>query len=192
MKAFWTFRQAVLVNGAWRPNIPLLPTVRITNPLDVNRLLANPGEGVNHMHTIVGGVGLVSDQSGGAHEHFIIRNNDAWLVRCRDAAEHTHLGVETPDYFLFFMTCSDDDYTTLTGTPNNVRAIVHASVDENGNIGALDTTAWTPTELTFWTSAALNQLGITLPAEVDRGKRLVMLLCGMLLSRRITDEAILR
>ena len=194
MKAFWTIVPAVNIHGTWRPDLPELETVSYVNPLDINRLLPNAGEGVNHTHLIAGGLAMASDSDGanGLHEHFVIYYGGSWFVKVRNGAEHAHLGNQQPDYFMCFVTCSDADFTTLTGASNNVPVICQAVIDSEGNIGALVNTAWTAGQRNTWANAALNTLGVTLPVEVDRGNRLVAFLGGMLQARRLVDERAIR
>jgi hypothetical protein len=50
----------------------------------------------------------------------------------------------------------------------------------------LDT--WATHDTTWWKAAILDMLGVQMPDEVDRGKRLVLLFLGALLSRQTGDE----
>lgn len=195
MKAFWTIVPAVQVNGAWRPDLPVLPSLVVINPLDINRLPAGAGAAA-HLHVIVGNIALMSDQAGGDHEHFV---SDAGLTILRGAATaHTHANPGAPDFFMCFVRCSDADFVTLTGATNNIKPVVMVAIDAAGITGLMDDIPWSEADpldynrRTFWATRSLNILGITLPAAVDRGKRLWLMLAGMFQARRPADDRGLR
>jgi hypothetical protein len=199
MKAFWAIAAAINDGISWRPNLPALPSVTVVSPLDINRLQAGPAP-ADHAHLIVGNVALMSDQAGGGHEH-LIGPGGAQVLR-GTALAHSHPDPGAPDFFLCFVRCSDADYATLIAAPNNVKPLAFATTTNNPDgsvtLGGLDSTPWdnaSPTDFlqrTFWAARALNLLGITLPAAIDRGSRLWLLLAGMLRARRDADDRGLR
>ena len=187
-KAFWTIRQAIqTANGTWKPDLPSLASLSYINPCDINRMTAGTAP-ADHVHVLAGGVALMSDQAGGAHEHYIVYHSGAWVQQARSGVAHSHPVNATPDYFMTFVKCSDADYAILLAAPYNVKVICEAMIDAEGNPGALVTTVWTAAEKTYWTNAALSVLGIALPAVIDRGARLVSLLLGLFMSRRPTSD----
>lgn len=192
-KAFWTIVAAVgngTSNNPYRPNLPNLPTLRGSVPCDINRLL--PGAApADHTHLLVGNVGIMSDQAGGGHEHIVING----VTRLRGTATaHVHPDPAGPDFYMCFLRCSDADFTTLVGAPNNVKPLVMVIIDGNGNEGGLDQTLWnngSPNDWerkTFWDTRALNILGLQLPAEVDKGALLWKILAGMFMARRPASD----
>jgi hypothetical protein len=191
MKAFWTVRQAIQVGGVWQADLPNLPNMMVHIPCDINRLTAGSGI-ANHVHLISGGVALYSNQSGGGHEHFVVHFGDAWYQWVRSGTAHTHPGLETPDYFMCFVGCSDATYATLIAAPYNVKVMCQIEVEDNldGTFEVKDmvSTLWTTDERTYWAGFALTYLGITLPASIDRGRRLVMALLGLTLARRPKND----
>jgi len=60
--------------------------------------------------------------------------------------------------------------------------------DIKAAIGDIDTTVWTSAQRTTWETRCLDVLGVMLPVEVDRGKRLVQIFLGCLLSRQTDHE----
>lgn len=198
-KAFWAIVPAVQVNGGWQPNVPALPSVSVVSPLDINRLQAGAAP-ADHVHLIAGNLAVMSDNAGGGHEH-LIGPGGAQVLR-GSASAHTHADPGAPDFFLCYIRCSDADFATLVGAPNNIKPLCFVTVttDVQGNpvYGALDQTPWdnaSPTDYlkaSFWQTRALNLLGISLPAQIDRGARLWLLLAGMLRSRRDSDDKPLR
>lgn len=196
-KAFWSVVPAVLVDGTWGPSLPSLPGMSVVSPLDINRLTAGAAP-ADHIHLIVGGIALMSDQPGGNHEHFI--SNGVQVLR-GTAAAHTHPDPGAPDFFLCYVRCSDAQFTTLLGAPHNVKPLVLVDVTEaNGETiyGDMDNTQWSagaPNDWqrpAFWQARALNLFGLALPAQVDRGKRLWLMLAGMFRARRDADDKPLR
>lgn len=183
MKAFWTIRAAVqTAGGTWRPDLP--ENLRYTVTGDLNRMTAGAAP-ADHVHLVSGGLAVASEQAGGGHEHYVIYHNGAWIQKVRGTATaHNHPFNETQDFFLVFVMCEDELLPILQAAPWNVRVICEAQVNAEGFPGALADVAWTTAERNVWATLALNQLGINLPVEVDRGVRLVSLLLGLSLSRR--------
>lgn len=193
MKAFWTIRANV--NGA--PDLPSLSSMIVINPCDIWILPAGVGA-ANHTHTLAGVMSFPSFQVASRHTHAILKTpaeNAVSFFFHESETAHTH-----PDpilaYFMCFVRCSDADFATLIAAPYNVRIIAQAVIEtdpETGErTGALDTTPWTTQERTFWANAAINQLGITLPPQIDRGARMVALFSQMFLARYGNDERGLR
>lgn len=191
MRAFWTIRMAVQnTAGMWGPDLPPLANLRVVCPGDVNRLGSGTAP-ADHVHVIAGGVALASEQAGGNHEHYVVFHNGNWVQQVRGTAPaHTHPANDVPDFFLCFVTCDENAFAALIAS--GVRVIAEAQM-ENGvrPLGLVDV-PWTDIERTFWAALALNQMGIALPAVVDRGARLVSLLLGLFLSRRLEDDGGLR
>lgn len=204
MKAFWTIVANAPVDGTNTPNIPKLPSVMYsyTSPCELWILPEGTGAAA-HRHLLSGSFGLPSFQVTSKHTHLYIRgtNNDGsvrftYQVLIHESqAQHTH-----PDavlgFFMPFIRCSDADYLTLTSAPYNIRPIAHAVItqDDEGNdvVGDLEQTVWSTAVRNAWVSAAITYLGITLPAEVDRGSRLIDLLMGLSLGRGLVNERGLR
>lgn len=194
MKAFWTIRANV--NGA--PDLPALAGMTVINPCDIWLLPAGAGA-ANHIHTLAGTMSFPSFQVASRHTHSILKtpgDNAVHFFFHESEAAHTH-----PDpvlsYFMCFVRCSDADFVTLTNAPYNVRVIAQATInidpDTGGeSTGTLDTTPWTSQQRTLWANAALSQMGIALPAQIDRGARLVALFSQMFLARFGNDERGLR
>jgi len=194
-KAFWTFSVNDGDGSGDNPNRPHLPGGfggKMTCPGDTVRL----GVAYGHKHLLVGGYAIADDnligQTGEGHTHLVVKMGDAWHQVTRGAADHTHplnigaAGNLIPDYFLLFVVCSNADAAATASDPG-CYPVVEAEVteDEDGtSIGALDNTKWTEAEQTLWENRMLNILGIQLPPEIDRGKRLVLAFLGSLLSRQ--------
>lgn len=198
MKAFWTIVANQDVDGTNKPDIPAaLTSVRYINPGDLWILPASGSGAANHRHLLVGSMAAPSWQVASKHTHVAFKRGAFSYQRLihESQAQHTH-----PDpvlaYFMCFVTCSDADYAALTAAPYNIRAIAHADITQDGEgdevVGDLETTAWTGAQRTAWETAALNNLGIALPSEIDRGNRLVAFLLEMALARRNDNERGLR
>lgn len=191
-KAFWAFVTHTGDGSEADPHRPDLPAVggRWTCPGDIVRLTGSP---VPHHHLLVGGVALGDDNVGDGHRHYVVKLGSNWQQVTVGATSHTHTlsedpqGNLAPDYYLLFWVGSNADAVTIAGDPN-CYPIVEAPVAQDGAIGDLDNTQWTGGEQTTWETRCLSILGIQLPAQVDRGKRLVLLFLGALLSRQMSDE----
>lgn len=199
MKAFWTFAVNDGDGSSDNPNRPHLPAGfggKMTCPGDIVRLQTTAG----HLHLLVGGYAIADDnlvgEVGEGHTHLVVKLNDTWQQVTRGATSHDHPlneagGTLIPDYFLLFVVCSDADAVAVAAEPG-CYPVVEAAVtqDEEGGIsvGALDNTLWTGAQQTTWEARMLNILGVQLPTEVDRGKRLVLVFLGALLSRQTSDE----
>ena len=198
MKSFWLFAKQTgdgSEGDASRPDLPEAGQ-RWTSPGDVVRLtgpVASP-----HRHLLVGGIALPDDNLGDGHRHYVLRlDNGNWAQVTEGAVNHTHTlrinvaGRLLPDYFMLFWSGSDADAVAIANHPG-CYPIVEAemSQDDDGNwsVGDLDTTAWTAGQRTTWENRCLDVLGIQLPPEVDRGKRLVQIFLGCLLSRQTDHE----
>lgn len=201
-RAGWLFARNAGNGTDENPNRPALPAGvggKWTMPGDIIRLtgpVASP-----HRHLLTGGVALQDDNlAGGAgdgHVHYVLKVNDAWQQVTVGAASHTHT-LNTgpndnliPDWFMLFWAGSDADAAAIVADAD-CHIIVEADVtldeDQNWVIGDLDNTQWTGGEQTTWEARMLSILGVQLPAEVDRGKRLVQIFLGALLSRQSNDE----
>jgi hypothetical protein len=198
-KAFWLFAKSTGDGTADDPIRPALPHVggKWTSPGDVIRLTGPTGN--DHRHLLVGGIALADDnldgQAGDGHVHYVVKAAGQWVQVTVDAPNHTHdLNVDAngnllPDYFLLFWTGPDADAVTIA---NDAQCfpIVEANVvegDEGVSIGALKD-GWATEDTAWWHAKILQILGVQLPTEVDRGKRLVRLFLGALLSRQTGDE----
>lgn len=198
-KAFWTFSVNDGDGSSGNPNRPHLPAGfggKTTCPGDIIRLQTTHG----HKHLLVGGYAIADDnligQTGEGHTHLVVKVGDTWRQVTRGAANHTHplnismAGNPIPDYFLWFVVCSNAVAAAIASEPG-CYPVVEAQVaegEEGISIGALDNTPWTGAEQTLWESRMLNFLGVQLPPEIDRGKRLVLAFLGSLLSRQTGEE----
>ena len=200
-KAFWLFAKRKQVDGVNMPDLPAVSTgFRMTCPGDITRT----GVTASHRHLMLGGFAIADDnligEVGEGHTHIIGNLNGSWSQITRGATPHTHplpvdevSGSLLPDYYMLFVVCSDADMVAIAAHPG-CYPIVEADItqlDDGLQIGDLVTTPWTPGEVTLWRARCLNVLGFSLPAEVDRGKRLVAVFLGSLLSRQ-TNETGLR
>lgn len=198
MKAGWIFAQN---DGTGTPALPAGVGGRYTNPLDIVRITGGPS-GNEHTHLLVGSVALISDQIGIVHEHVITNVTGSWvqLTRPDSVPAHTHTlpldgyGNLMQDWFLLFWAGSDADAAAIIADANCPIACQAevSEVDGQTVIGELEDTPWTAGERTAWEVQMLSVLGLELPAIVDRGKRLVQLFCGLLLSRGNQPEMALR
>lgn len=193
-RAFWTVVPAVNTAGRWSPDLPSLPSMTVISPLDINRLPAGAAP-ADHIHLLVGNVAIVSDQAGGGHEHFVAGG----VTILRGAATaHTHADPGGPDFFLCFVRCSDADFVTLVGAPNNVKPLAFATVNADGTLGDMDDALYdnaSPTDYlkrSFWATRCLNLFGVALPAAVDRPSRLWKVLAPLFMARRPSDDKGLR
>ena len=198
-KSFWMFATNDGDGTSDNPNRPHLPagfSGRTTNPGDVLRL----GTAFDHKHLLIGGYAIADDNligdAGGGHTHLVVKIGDTWHQVTRGAADHDHplnvgaAGNLIPDFFLLFVVCSDADAVAIASEPGCF-PVVEAEVTqtEDGiSIGALDNTQWTAGQQATWDTRILAVLGVQLPAEIDRGKRLVLAFLGSLLSRQTGDE----
>lgn len=199
MKAFWCFcKNDGYPDGPHEPHIPAGVSAALTNPLDIVRM----GEAYSHRHLLLGGFGLADDnmdgETGEGHTHIVVRVGETWYQLTRGAAAHNHpLALDTggnlaPEWFLTFITCSDAAAAAIDADPLCF-PVVEAVIDAEGVVtGELVQTAWTTTQRNWWAAAMLSVLGFALPAEVDRGARLVYLFAGCLLSRAGQQESGLR
>lgn len=191
-KAFWLFSE----NDGGKPHLPVGFGGRTTCPGDIIRLQT----AYDHKHLLVGGYAVADDnligETGEGHTHLVVKVNDTWQQVTRGTTSHDHPLNESggnliPDYFLLFVVCSNADAAAIAseaGCYPVVEAEVTVSEDGGISIGALDSTQWTAWQQTMWESRMLNILGVQLPSEIDRGKRLVKLFLGALLSRQTGEE----
>jgi hypothetical protein len=194
MKACWLFSRRTGTGSDQDPFRPLLDAVggRWTSPGDIIKLTGPAA--APHQHLLVGGIALPDDSLGDGHRHYLLKIGETWRQLTVGAAEHSHeytsrLGVPVADWYLVFWAGSDEDAAVLEADPDNF-PIVYADVDDNEQaIGSLDSTPWEAAEKAFWSDRALNVLGLQIPDEVDRGKRLVLLFLGALLSRQAHNES---
>lgn len=189
-RAGWLFSKAIGTGAAGddiRPSLADLVGGKWTSPGDVISLRGPAAQ--PHNHLLVGGVALPDDFVGDGHKHFVLFINGQWQQVTVGAQDHTHTldlasnGRLMPDYFLVFWEGSDAEAAVLNADPDNY-LVVEADV----NTRVLDNTQWTAQEQITWETRILNLLGVQLPAEVDRGKRLVQLFLGALLSRQTDNE----
>ena len=201
-KAGWLFAKNAgdgTEDNSNRPALPVGVGGKWTMPGDIIRLTGPVGPNT-HRHLLVGGIALADDNLDGGvgegHVHYVLKINDVWQQVTVDAPNHTHdlnIGAGNnimPAWFMLFWAGSDAD-AALIAASADCHIIVQADVveDEDGfSYGGLDNTAWTAGEQATWDARILDVLGIQLPAEVDRGKRLVQLFLGALLSRQSGDE----
>jgi hypothetical protein len=195
MKAGWLFsKNAGNGSSTENANRPSLDAVsgRWTSPGDIIKFTGPIGPN-DHQHLLVGGIGLPDDNLGDGHRHYFVKTAGGWQQVTVGAPDHTHdynqaaNGDPIPDWYMLFWSGSNADALALAADPDNY-IIVQAAIDEEGNIGELDNTPWTAGELTLWQNRTINVLSIELPAEIDRGSRLVKLFLGSLLSRQSGDE----
>jgi len=185
MKAGWIFAR----NIGGEPQLPAGVGGRTTNPLDITRITGGPA-GNEHTHLLCGALAINSDQIGVMHEHFVV--GGVQVTRPDSVPTHDHdLPADmAPDWFLLFWAGSDADAAAIVADPQCYIAC-QAEVTEDG-IGDLIDTPWNAGELAWWRAAMLDVLGLALPVQVDRGKRLVMLFVGLLLARGNQTEIALR
>jgi hypothetical protein len=201
MKAFWMFSRNAGDGTEDNPNRPALPDVggKWTCPGDVLRLTGPPAS--PHQHLLVGGIALADDNldglPGDGHVHYVLRIDDTWHQVTVGTTDHTHdlnIGANNqlvPDWFMLFWAGSDPDANAIYASADCyviVEAEIVFDAEDNVSYGSLDDTQWSAGEQTLWDARMLNVLGIQLPAECDRGKRLVQLFLGALLSRQTGDE----
>jgi len=203
MKAGWLFARNAGDGTESNPNRPALPVGvrgKMTNPGDIIRLTGPVGPSA-HRHLLVGGIALADDNLDGGvgegHVHYVLKVNGQWQQVTVGATNHTHdlnIGANdnlVPDWFMLFWAGSDADVAPIAGSSDCYIIVqAEASQDDEGNwsYGGLDDTPWTAGERAQWEARILDVLGVQLPAEVDRGKRLVQLFLGALLSRQSGDE----
>ena len=89
----------------------------------------------------------------------------------------------------------EDSDADLIYADANCFPVVTAEVVDLGEgqyaIGNLET-GWAINDTAWWSTRMLNMLGVEMPAEVDRGRRLIRLFLGALLSRQTGDEKVYR
>ena len=92
-------------------------------------------------------------------------------------------------YLLFWV--GEDAGAVLIYADADCFPVVTAEITDLGDdqyaIGDLEA-GWAVNDTAWWQTRMLNMLGIQMPAEVDRGRRLVRLFLGALLSRQTGDE----
>lgn len=197
-KAFWVMVKSKVVGSTVSPDLPDLPSIQAVSPGDVYVLDQPPTAGANHRHLMVGSFGIPSFNVPSKHTHVALRHGSTYQqIMIKDPTDahvdHTHPDTELPKFFLLFLQCSDADHTTLLGAPHNLRPLAYATFLPDGSVGPLeDTGAWDAPTKTAIESLLLAQLGIQLPNQVDRGKRLVALLLSTLQARRQDNESALR
>ena len=195
-KSFWLFANQTGGGVDGDKSMPDIPLGRATCPGEIIRMtgpVASP-----HRHLLVGGIGLPDDNLGDGHRHYVLRlDNGNWAQVTEGATNHNHTlslnanGALLPDYYMLFVTCSDAGAVTIANHPGCFPIVeAEMSQDDEGqwSIGGLDDTAWTAGQHTTWDARCLDVLGVQLPAEVDRGKRLVQIFLGCLLSRQTDHE----
>lgn len=196
-KAFWSIvPNDDSIPNERKPDIPVLPSVEIrSNPCEL-WILPEGAAPAAHRHLLIGSLAAPTFQVASKHTHIAFRHGAFSYQRLihETQAQHTHPDPQLA-FFMCFVVCSDADYAVLTSAPYNIRAVCHADITvEDGEevIGDLDTAAWTAGQRTAWENAVLTNLGIALPNEIDRGRRLVAFLLEMGLARRNDHERGLR
>ena len=194
MKAFWLFARNE--NGA--PALPAGHGGRHTNPLDIVRMTGGPAGG-EHTHLLLGGFALadanLQDLPGAYHTHLVVNANAGYVQVTENGTYHTHDlpldagGNLSPDWFLLFWHGPDAGAAAIAAS-SDCFPIVEAAIGPEGDVGALDNTPWTAQEANTWQTRCLNLLGFALPAQVDRGKRLVRIFAGALLARPGNERAL--
>lgn len=188
MKAGWIFTPNVIVNGVNTPYFPagVSAPFSTTNPVEIHRLT-----GSTHVHLLVNGLALANDFKT-AHEHYAIRADGIYFQAVKgDVAAHIHDDDETPAWFMPFVICSDADAALIAADPA-CHVVAFCPIDEEtGAIGEEDNTAWSAGERTAWETRFSTVLGITLPAEISNGRRLVLFMFGIM-GRRYSEAQPLR
>jgi len=200
MKAFWMFIKNT--NDGTGDNEPAWPAGvkgQSVTPGDLIRLTGPTGPNA-HRHLLVGGIALPDDNIvgiGAGHRHYLVKFGVGWQQITVGATNHAHTlpedasGNLMPEYFLTFWAGSNADAATIAASPDCFpicEAVIGQDAEGNPEFEELDNTPWTAGELATWQARTLNLLGVTLPAEVDRGKRLVLLFLGALLARQMASE----
>jgi hypothetical protein len=196
MKAGWVFAR----DDGGTPSLPDGIGGRYVNPLDIVRITGGPA-GNEHTHLLVGSLAMHSDQIGVFHEHFVTDVTGQWvqLTLPDSVTEHDHDlplvdGILSPDWFLLFWAGSDADAAVIASDADCYIACQAEIVEVDGEsvIGALVDEQWAAEERATWEARIENVLGLALPTEIDRGKRLVQFFVGLLLARGNQPEIALR
>ncbi len=191
-RAFWLFSKNKGDGSAENPSAPTLPvglTGKWTNPGDIVRLQTAAG----HEHLLLGGYAVVNDEMADAHYHLVAKINGDWIQITQGAASHDHpldlspAGDIIPDWFMLFYVGPNADAVAINAHPQ-CHIIVECPIDEDGVIGPMDNKLWTAGQLATWHSRVLSLLGVDMPPQVNRGRRLVAIFLGCFLSRPILDE----
>jgi len=197
MKAFWFFsKNANDGSGDNEPSLPhgLSGEFRTVNPGDIYRL----GTAAGHLHMLLGGFAIQDDNlANDDHTHLVVKCDDEFHQVTRGAASHNHPlslddnGEMMQDWFLCFCRCENAD-AVLIKNHADCFPIVEAEMTQDDDgfwiIGDLDNEAWTAGEQSTWQTRCLSILGFELPAQIDRGCRLVQMFIGGLLSRPIEEK----
>jgi len=200
MRAFWLFSPNIGAGTEASPNRPNLDSVggRWVAPGDM--IILEGPVGNEHTHLFLGGITMADESqdgiAGSRHYHYLIYNGTNWVQTTVDnigsTPDHTHTfstapnGFPIPDYYLVFWAGSDSEATSLLALSGNT--LIVEAVQNGSEIVGLDNTPWTGPQQTNWYNQVLNFLGLKIPPEVDRGRRLVLMLLGMLDSRAVQDE----
>lgn len=196
MKAFWMFiRNQNNGSGGNSPAWPPGVGGQSVTPGDVIRIT-----GSGHRHIVVGGIALPDDNIGDNHRHYLAKLGNGWTQITVGAANHTHsLPTDInenlmPEYFLTFWAGPDSEAELIDASPDCFPIVEAVITEDNGTFQFLELNdvAWSGAERTLWESRCLNLLGITLPAQIDRGKRLVLLFLGAFLARQMSNEVAYR
>lgn len=205
-KAFWLFAEHEGDGSEGDPHRAHLPgsfSGRMTCPGDIVRL-GDAVVGPNHGHLLVGGIGLPDDNltgDGASHRHYVVKVGDSWQQVTVGATSHDHelpVGLQgelVPDYYMLFVGCSNADAVDIVAD-GQCFPIVEAEVTEDAPpggvgdwvIGALDNTPWSVEDKETWDARVLGVLRTYLPADIDRGRRLVVLFLGALLNSNPGEE----
>ena len=202
VKASWILASNVGDGCEESPNRPGLPVGvggRTQVYGDLTRLTGPAAQ--PHRHLLIGGIALQDDNLDGApvgdgHVHYVVKVGENYTQLTVDAPAHTHdlslsaNGNLIPDYFLFFWVGSDADAVTIINSATCfplVQCEVTANDEGGYNIGAM-LNDWASHDTAWWQTKMLDVLGVQLPEEIDRGKRLVLLLLGALMARQVSED----
>lgn len=202
VRAGWVFVRNEHDAGAntnepkWPAEVTILKSVI---PLEVYTLEGKPA--FPHSHTLVGGFGIASKDAPVEfqhHWHAVI--TDPWGGYYEQitlgADVHIHDDKGYPLWFMAFIAVDEMDIQVLVDS-SDVHIIVEVNITQDpmgGDyiMGDMDETPWSPAERTLWVDRVGNVMGLSLPAVVDRGSRLVRWFIGLLMARRTFYERGLR
>jgi hypothetical protein len=192
-KAFWLFSKNAGDGSEENINRPSLDGIggRWTSPGDLVRFTGPAA--APHVHLLVGGIALPDDNLGVGHRHYFVKVGESWQQVTVGGVGHSHdirqatNGDPIPDWYLVFWHGSNAEAAAIAADSDN-HPLVEASILEDGSVGELVSEPWSVEERVVWESRALALLGLELPAEVDRGSRMLKLFLGALLSRQTGDQ----
>jgi len=189
VKVFWLFaaRDGSGTDGdPYRPHLPPGVGGRWTCPGDVRRLTGPTA--APHVHLLAGGIALPDDnlagQTGEGHHHYLVEG----VLVTVNGPEHSHDIDAAPAFYLLHWGGADSDAVAIAQDGQCYPVVENdVTVDDSGtHVGALKD-GWATGDAEIWASRMLNMLGVSMPVEVDSGRRLVKLFLGALLSRVTSD-----